>query len=256
MDSVHVFFFRGLSTYGHDHAKWSLLNFGPVYRHLQRELELRGALFHPVLGMGAGSLDIVADRAYQSLVGDPVWQDPHASVFFLGHSAGGIIARLVAHRLQRSQLRGVLTVATPHLGSGMAQHCLDLPERFRGSYRTMRLLGYDVARKTKFFGELTPARVESALAETMRPSATVDEASIVCWAPRREWCAPLRAFYKLKAFKTLDVVSDGVVERDSQPWGKVIAELHIDHFRQVGLFGEGHRFMQLCDEIMRHFRSV
>ena len=253
---MHVFFFRGLSTYGHDNAKWSLLDFGPVYKHLMHELKRRGAIFHPVLGMGSGTLAEVSERAFERVSHHAIWRDPQVPVHFLGHSAGGLVARLVASRLQRPQLRSVLTIATPHQGAALASYCLTLPDRYRGSYRIMRALGYDVAQKSEFFGELTAERVrrslELAVTGTVRPA----EASIVCWAPRNEWCTPLKLFYKLHAFRDFTPISDGVVERDSQPWGRVVAEIKIDHFRQVGLFGGAHRFHQLCEEVVRYFASV
>src|SRR5262245_51039638 len=57
---VHVFFFRGLSTYGNDHAKWSVFDFGPISKHLVRSLGAREVVLHPVLGMGSGTLVEVA----------------------------------------------------------------------------------------------------------------------------------------------------------------------------------------------------
>jgi hypothetical protein len=46
-----------------------------------------------------------------------------------------------------------------------------------------------------------------------------------------------------------------MLERDHQPFGEVLAELRIDHFRQVGLFGEPRRFQQLCAVLADHFKT-
>jgi hypothetical protein len=62
-------------------------------------------------------------------------------------------------------------------------------------------------------------------------------------------------FYNIRAFKDFDLPSDGVVERDTQAFGNVIAELNIDHFRQMGLFASGPEFNHLADVTAKYFRS-
>ena len=87
-NSVHVFFFRGLSTYGHDQAKLSLLNFGPIYQHLARAMAQREIHFHPVLGMGSGTIAEVAARARAFLEQHQAWKQDQTPVHFLAHSGG------------------------------------------------------------------------------------------------------------------------------------------------------------------------
>src|ERR1700722_2503801 len=112
---VNVFFFRGLSTYGRDEAKWSVFNFGPMYRQLQLAFEERGGDFHPVLGMGSGPIRDVLKRAQAALAKNPVWQDESIPVHLCAHSAGGLIARLIAEESRRP-IQSVLTIATPNRG--------------------------------------------------------------------------------------------------------------------------------------------
>lgn len=255
MKPVHVFFFRGLSTYGHDNAKWSVFDMGPIYKHLSRELTRREIHFHPLVGLGAGSLPEVADRAQKLIENHPVWRESSEPVHFFGHSAGGLAARLVLEKMRdQERILSCLTVATPNQGAGLAQVILDIPTKYRGSYIILNSFGYKTDdHRQKFFAELTHDGLKEVFKTSFNDSRF---ASIVCHSPRGEWCAPLRAFYQIKAFSDFRIPSDGVVERDTQALGSVIAELNIDHIRQVGLFDDGKRFKQLCDVIANHFKRI
>jgi pimeloyl-ACP methyl ester carboxylesterase len=255
MRAKHVFFIRGLSTYGNDNAKWSVFDFGPMYKHLATALEARGLIFHPVLGLGAGSLDEITERAINFLRNDPVWNDSTQTVHLLGHSAGGLVVRKLLPRLQRNVERA-LTIASPHRGSELAQICLGIPAHYRGSNLLLKSFGYNVASKSQFFRELTPESIARSLPPLSEQSAHVGRiGSVVCSAPRSEWCLPLKIFYKVKAFDDFRTPSDGLVERDSQAFGEVIGEVPIDHFRQIGLFDGGGRFSRLCDVTAGFFNS-
>lgn len=248
MLAKHVFFIRGLSTYGSDNAQWSVFDFGPMYKHLGAALEARGITFHPVLGLGAGSLPEIAKRAQAFLTSHSVWNDPNQKVHLIGHSAGGLALRLVLPQLKRP-VASALTVATPNHGSELAEICVSLPERYKGSHLLLKTCGYNVAAKQHFFTELTRENVGRILGAESQVPAGTRVGSVVCSAPRAEWCWPLKMFYKVKAFDDFRTPSDGLVERDSQPFGDVVAEVNIDHFRQVGLFGGCERFSRLCDAI-------
>lgn len=256
VNSQHVFFIRGLSTYGRDVAKWSVFDFGPVYQHLAHALTERGIQFHPVVGLGAGSLPEIAERGARFLDQHPVWNDSDQPVHLFGHSAGGLVLRMLLRKLKRKPL-SALTLATPHKGSRLAEIVANLPQTHRGSTMLLRSFGYNVRTRKHFFDELTPSGLAQVFApEDWELTAKATRAgSIVCSSPRADWCLPLKAFYKIKAFDEFRIPSDGVVERDTQPWGKVIAELPVDHFRQVGLFRTGHQFEFLTDSIAKYFKS-
>lgn len=220
----------------------------------------RGIDFHPVIGMGSGPLLEVAARARAFVEDHPVWKDPRTPVHFLAHSAGGLVARLVADALgsaRPNKIQSCLTVASPHRGSRLAQVFMEMHENYRGSALILKSFGYDVSRKRPYFSELTPAAVKALMSDgdNSATESGVARASIVAWAPREEWCLPLSLFYRLRAFNDFRAPSDGVVERDTQTFGQVVAELKIDHFRQIGLFGESHRFEQLCDVAERWFKK-
>lgn len=253
---IHVFFFRGLSTYGNDHAKWSIFDFGPVYQHYARALSKHDIQFHPVLQMGSGSPAQIAARALSFLRSHPIWLN--TPVHFLAHSAGGLTARLILDALTAQELKMVLsclTIGTPHRGSQLAQICLEMPERYKGSALALRSFGFDIRKNRPFFEGLTSGSVDG-LFKIKADSDAVRRASIVCWSPRSSWCLPMRMFHTLKAFSDFDLPSDGVVERDTQPFGEVWAEFYLDHFRQVGFFGDKARFEQMCDMVQRFFKET
>lgn len=244
---------RGLSTYGNDNAKWSVFDFGPLHRQFKTALEKRQIHFLPVLGMGVGSLPEVAARAIANIEAHPEW-DNDEPVHILGHSAGGLAARLVLQALEQKRpgkIASCLTVATPHAGSRLSEILFDMPTTHRGSHLLLRSFGYNVTIKRGFFNELRRETVAGLFKDQTFRAST---ASVVCSEPRTDWCVPLKMFQVVKAFRDFDVPSDGIVERDSQPFGNVVAELNIDHFRQVGLFGKTQKFEQMCDVIAAYFK--
>jgi hypothetical protein len=260
MPRMHVFFFRGLSTYGNDVAKWSIFNFGPLAKNFSRAFAQRDVAFYPVLGMGVGSLEEICIRARRFIEEHPVWRDPESRVHLLGHSAGGLVARLLLPQLELSQsgkILSLMTVATPHQGAELAQIFVDMPERYRGSALLFRSFGYDIHAKRDFFREFTPATIRDTFAAqtALLPRSTATLGSVVCTAPSQDWCLPLRLFHKVQAFRDFTTPSDGVVERDTQPFGEVRAEIQLDHFRQVGFFGGEARFEQMCDVIAEFFKD-
>jgi pimeloyl-ACP methyl ester carboxylesterase len=253
---VHVFFIRGLSTNGSDDAYWSVFRFGPMARHFAAAFAQRGIEFHPINGMGSGSLTELAAKVRDLLERHPVWRDPSLPVHILGHSAGGLVARLLCAQtgIPPGKIQSVMTVATPNLGSGFAEHCLTIPEKFPLSDRFLKTFGYDIAGKKRgSITDLTPEKVQATMREHARIAAGIRQASIICWAPRREWCLPLKLFYIVPAFNAFTLPSDGMVERDSQAFGDVVAEINIDHFRQIGIFGRPEKFLQLCDTLANFY---
>ncbi len=245
-----------MSTSGSDNAHWSFLDFGPVSRNIDRALTKRGVQFHNVTGMGFGPISEMAARARAFLDQHPVWRDPNQPVHFLGHSAGGLVARhlLMEPDIPKNKVLGLVTLASPHQGTKLARICIDLPEKYRGTHLALRASGFNMHQHKNFFEVFTGEAVTGVFnGKTEADVAAARVASVVCAAPRNEWCWPLRLFYILRAFHDYDDYSDGMIERDTQPFGEVLAELKIDHFRQAGFFGDSQRFERLCDVLHGFF---
>lgn len=250
---MKVFFFRGLSTYGEDNAKWAFLNFGPMYARLMRAMKERSVEIIPVTGMKSGTLSEVAGRAVEFLRAHEVWQDENIPIHVMAHSAGGLAARLALRELgARKNLQSLLTIATPHRGSGLAKICVDMPVKAPGSARLLKTFGYNLSSRKKFFDELTCESVSAAFKEDSFPFKT---ASIVCWNDRTKWSLPMRAIHGIQAVKTFTTPSDGLVDKESQAYGEVLGEIHLDHFQQVGLFGGRKEFARMCDMASRYLVS-
>jgi hypothetical protein len=175
-------------------------------------------------------------------------------VHFLGHSAGGVITRLLLSTLEREgfpvaqKIRSHVTIATPHHGSALANVALHMPETHPGSALILRLLGYNLKTRRDFFRSMSRASIHALLANTSNPA--IPQGSIVCAPAPAEWCRLLKTIYLLPGLKAFTQPSDGFVERESQVFGEILAEIPLDHLRQVGLFdGFSPAFQHMCTRL-------
>jgi triacylglycerol lipase len=51
---------------------------------------------------------------------------PDKKIILVGHSAGGVVARMVLIRHQLTNISGLITIATPHIGTGRADQALNI----------------------------------------------------------------------------------------------------------------------------------
>lgn len=257
MPNVNVFFFRGLSTYGSDDIKWNPFDQGPMHREFSRAFGARGVNLVPVAGMGSGSWEETSRRALEFLKNNSVWRDETQPVHLFGHSAGGIVMRLLLEQgyLKRRNLLSALTLASPHRGAFLARVFAEMPEKHKGSAFLFRLLGYDVRDKRSIFETVTPEIVGKLWRPDLDPYP-FRTASVVTSLERHRWCGLLKVAHSIRAMKSFDLPSDGIVERDTQPWGDVIAELDIDHVKQIGIFDDGRSFARQCDVLTDFFKDA
>lgn len=256
MSDVNVFFLRGLSTEGTDDIKWSPFDQGPMHRELTRAFAARGVNLIGVPGMGVGSWQEVSTRALAGLEAHPIWRNADQPVHLFGHSAGGVVLRyLLETGLHRRNLLSAITLASPHRGSYLAKVFAQMPDTHGGSAFLFKILGYDVGRRSSIFATLD-SDIVNAL---WRPEVVIDGvrmASIVASLPRGEWCNLLKVAHSIKALQSFTHESDGIVEKETQAWGEVIAELKIDHIRQIGLFNDGKTFDRQCDVLCDFFKQT
>lgn len=77
---------------------------------------------------------------------------PQEPIFLVGHSAGGVVSRMTAVRNRVPQLRGLITIATPHLGSpyaNLAYELATLPYPLRLLPKLVAHDKYQVLRKSR-----------------------------------------------------------------------------------------------------------
>lgn len=51
---------------------------------------------------------------------------PDSEIILVGHSAGGVVARMVLIRHQLTNVKALITIAAPHIGTGRADQALDI----------------------------------------------------------------------------------------------------------------------------------
>ncbi len=158
-------------------------------------------------------------------------------VTLLGHSTGGLIARALAHQKGHSStIKRIITIATPHLGTPLADRALSLPVRKKLLSKVMRAAGYDLKHRVKFFEKLTPLALKK-FNETYPDIDTIAYYSILS-APKASELELVFRFLLMGAGLRFDSVErfDGIIPYESQKWGVLLGNLELDHLAQIGFF--------------------
>ena len=180
----------------------------------------------------------------------------------VGFSSGGLDARHLATDLGWApRLASLVTVATPHRGTPLAQFVLDRPDRLR-SWATglMDFFGraaYESAspRAAEALAELTPEAVAARFGEATVPgvwcasfAARAGKGAAASMYP--PLVVPNRILYSLAG------LNDGIVPTASAAWGEFLGVLDADHARLVGLalapsktFESCAFYLSLCDRL-------
>lgn len=229
-----VYYIRGLNTSGSDHIRFGRLDFGPMHKALQSEIEKHGVELRPLLDLGRGQVKEMGQRAFAKLLEDPDFQSAKRPLHILGHSAGGLITRDVATRLLQSQRDGniltFVTMATPHRGAQLAKWALEIDPVDWPILRMLNWIGYDFAERRQFFTDFaTPPRQMGSEMEY-----AYKWYSVVCEIPIHKMSWPLRLLHWRLSNHIPRHNGDGLVESSSQPWGREIGRFELDHLAQVG----------------------
>lgn len=172
---------------------------------------------------------------------------PDEPVHLIGHSMGGLDARaLVADPAWQSRILSLTTVATPHLGSQLADFAKIRVGRI---YSVLERLGVDHAG----FLDVTPGAMREFNRRTAGPgpvptfNVAGDPAdSDVCW--------PLRRLHH--ALEELEGPNDGLVSvRSAQAFGEPLPTWPIDHLRQMNWFSAGEPAATV-PAVARHYGSI
>lgn len=140
---IPIVLHHGLFGFGEIHA-------GPVqmsyFKGIDRAI---GALGHPVIisrvHPTAGTVTRARQLKETILRQLAVLGQPQSKVLIVGHSLGGLDARYMISKLgMDDRVAAVLTVATPHRGSPVADWCLRHLGNRLGMYRFLNYVGLDI----------------------------------------------------------------------------------------------------------------
>jgi triacylglycerol lipase len=142
----------------------------------------------------------------------------------IGHSMGGLDARLVAARMDpRRRIKAVVTLGTPHRGSPLADHAL----RGNGALATYaKWRGWRPA-----LADLTPAGA-ARFNDAIRDRPDVRYLSYAGARPEAEMPLWARRFQRMIAHHDGD--NDGQVSVTSARWGDSRAVVRADHWELIG----------------------
>lgn len=201
---------------------------GPLRRLYFKDIPVRlglaGVEVHrPTVAM-AGS---ISARAAQ--LAARVRAIPAPRVCIVAHSMGGLDARYaIAHCGLDGKVAALVTIGTPHRGTPIADLGTEMLGEKLGLRRAFSLVGL----KLEAFYDLTSTRMEAFNRETADHRRTV-YASVVAAMPDPKRVHPLLLPSYLYLRERIGA-NDGLVPRDSQRWGDVLAEVEADHWAQVG----------------------
>jgi triacylglycerol lipase len=158
-------------------------------------------------------------------------------VNLVAHSLGGLDARYVVSVLKSTQVASVTTIGTPHHGSPVADWAIRQSKRGSPWYWFFRLLGYDMDLR-RFLPEITTDSMEKVFNPRVPDRADVRYFSVISSGSFRENSMSYILWFParwLEGEKHLLSAHghDGLVPKDSQKWGKVIADVTLDHLGQM-----------------------
>ncbi len=79
-------------------------------------------------------------------------QHPEQEIILVGHSAGGVVARMALIRHQLKNIKALITIASPHIGTGRADQALDITAN-HGPFNMVKSFvggsGYDALKHSR-----------------------------------------------------------------------------------------------------------
>lgn len=156
----------------------------------------------------------------------------------VAHSLGGTDARYLLTHLKQKNVLSLTTVASPHRGTVMADYFWKAFQKKSLWYYLPRLLNFKM-ESLGFLPELTVEAMEKFNVETpdrkdVKYFSVIAEASpVLTEMSAALW--PLDFFVQNGSEDITQGISDGVVPLSSQPWGKVLMHLNLDHLGQINM---------------------
>jgi triacylglycerol lipase len=95
---------------------------------------------------------IVQADTLKLMLDQVIARHPDESIILVGHSAGGVVARMVLVRHQPEAVSALITIASPHVGTGRADQALDITRNHGPFNMVKRFVGgrsYDALRHSR-----------------------------------------------------------------------------------------------------------
>lgn len=223
-----LIFIRGLNTHPQEGVYLGPLNLGPADRHLKAAFEAAKIPFGSILDIGSGQWELQVEKAKDQLRSQ--LQDCD-SAYLLGHSQGGLIARVLANDPEFvPKLLAVTTIATPHLGSRLADAAMELKRQNPFVYWSCRLGMYDTETKLEDFRNVSVEQLK-AFNQRYPLCDGIPHFSLVCSVPFQNLPLSLKMLPRLAK---ITEATDGMVPESSQAYGEVLGRFELDHLSQLG----------------------
>lgn len=246
-DLKPVLFLHGLNTYGDDCVHIGPLNFGPFHKYLKTDLATLGYGLITVAGNPSSQLSEIVVSTRDQLLSHSLWNTK--GIHILGHSMGGLVGRrLVLDSEIRRRILSLVTLATPHRGSLLAEAAAHLSLKKSVLSRALSVVGYRLENRTNAFSQLSPKAIEVFNSKTPDVSG-IEYGCIVAGSDQPLLSWPMRSLSKTFKWVMRDSVTssfgggrsfllqrgyDGMVSADSQKWGTIVCETPLDHFGVLG----------------------
>lgn len=229
---MSVVFLHGLNTYGDDDLHIGPLRFGSMNAPWESALKRRGLEVLAPVALGSHPIEKQAELVREELKKIGWWHSRR--LHLIGHSSGGLIARVLASHSETPVL-SVTTVGTPNHGTLAAEVGMKIANQPIAA-SALKAVGYDPKSRLEVFARYTKRSMrEFNSSYPERPG--VRYAYGLCEAEGSELSLPLRPFYGVLHPQSHDKGrSDGFVDSESQKWGERIGRYRLDHFGNLGFF--------------------
>lgn len=212
---VEILYIPGLNTYGDGQIHFGPLRFGKMHSHIEEEL-----LKHDIRLVSIEEKNLKTDQFHT----------------ILAHSQGGLKARTLAHDERFSHIKRIITIASPHFGTPLAERALNVGQQNQLLAKIFRWVNYDLNSRVKYFAELTPAALKT-FNESYPDIDTVTYYSVLSAPKTTDLNLVFHLLTKVAGLKLSSHERfDGLIPLESQKWGVPLGNFDLDHLAQIGFF--------------------
>lgn len=231
--SSTIVFLRGFNSYESEDLRLGPLNLGRAHKYLEPAFRQKGFNFISLNHIGKGEIDGQIALGREQMARLKMGGSFTGPIHLLGHSAGGVIARGLAHALQNAtvDIASVVSITSPHRGSALSELIPNLKSRRPLLYKSLRWAGYNIEDRLHLFEHWQKSQLHK-FNQQYPNLPEVAYGSIV--SGNRVQKLPLPFRFINKSIPQPDFETDGIVEVEAQPWGTVLSRLNLDHGAIIG----------------------